>query len=54
MSKKEMNFSYRSSILKEKDGRYFLVSSTFDLSKKIEKYASSVDNIHFREYKQPK
>jgi len=54
MSKKEMFFSYRSSILKQKEWRYFLVSAKFDLSKKVEKYSSDVDNIHFREYKQPK
>lgn len=52
-SKDEMNFSYRSSILKEKK-YYFLVSAKFDLSKKIEKYHSDVDNVYFRENKQPR
>jgi UDP-N-acetylenolpyruvoylglucosamine reductase len=47
-----MNFSYRSSILKE-NNKYFLLKTKFDLSKKIEKYHSEVDNIYFREYKQP-
>jgi UDP-N-acetylenolpyruvoylglucosamine reductase len=47
-----MNFSYRSSILKE-TSRYFLIKAKFDLSKKIEKYHSDVDNIYFREHKQP-
>lgn len=54
ISKKEMNFSYRSSILKEKNGKYFLISAIFDLSKVVEKYPSDTDNIYFREYKQPK
>jgi len=53
LSKVDMNFSYRSSILKEKS-KYFLVSAKFDLSKKIEKYSSDVDNIKFREESQPK
>ena len=48
-----MNFSYRSSILKENDRKYFLIKTRFDLSKKIEKYHSDVDNIYFREHKQP-
>jgi len=52
LSKSEMNFSYRSSILKE-NNKYFLLKTKFDLSKKIEKYHSEVDNIYFREYKQP-
>jgi UDP-N-acetylenolpyruvoylglucosamine reductase len=54
MSKKNMSFSYRTSILKENNNKYFLVKTKFDLSKKIEKYESSVDNIDFRENKQPK
>ena len=53
LEKKDMNFSYRSSLLKETD-RYFLVKARFDLSKKVEKYHSDVDNIDFRENKQPK
>jgi UDP-N-acetylmuramate dehydrogenase len=53
LSKSEMEFSYRSSILKTSI-QYFLLKVKFDLSKKIEKYHSDVDNIYFREYKQPK
>jgi len=53
LSKKDMNFSYRSSILKE-TGKFFIIKVIFDLSKKIEKYSSNVDNIDFRENKQPK
>ncbi|MCP4523997.1 MAG: UDP-N-acetylmuramate dehydrogenase [Candidatus Gracilibacteria bacterium] len=53
LSKNEMNFQYRSSILKEKQ-QYFLLKVQFDLSQKIEKYHSDVDNIYFREHKQPK
>lgn len=52
LSLKDMNFSYRSSILKE-NNKYFLLKAKFDLSKKIEKYHSDVDNIDFRENKQP-
>jgi len=51
--KEDMNFSYRSSILKETK-KYFLISARFDLSKKIEKYHSDIDNVDFRENKQPK
>ncbi len=47
------NFSYRSSIFKETKN-YFIISAKFDLSKKVEKYASTIDNIDFRENKQPK
>ncbi len=54
LTKDKMNFKYRSSILKENNGHYFLVKATFDLSTKIEKYHSDVDNLYFREYKQPK
>lgn len=50
--KEDMHFKYRSSILK-KQKKYFLISATFDLSKKIEKYHSEVDNIDFRKNKQP-
>jgi UDP-N-acetylenolpyruvoylglucosamine reductase len=48
-----MQFSYRSSILKTSE-KYFLISVIFDLSEKIEKYHSDVDNLEFREHKQPK
>ncbi len=51
--KKQMNFTYRSSLLKD-TWKYFLIKARFDLSKKIEKYSSDVDNIYFRENKQPK
>jgi len=54
LSKKNMNFSYRTSILKQNNNKYFLVDTVFDLSTKIEKYHSNVDNIDFRENKQPK
>lgn len=53
LSKSEMKFSYRSSVLKTSQ-QYFLLKVKFDLSKKVEKYHSKVDNIYFREYKQPK
>lgn len=53
LSKKDMNFEYRSSILKTSE-QYFLIKAKFDLSQKIEKYHSDVDNIYFREHKQPK
>lgn len=53
LSKAQMQFSYRSSILKQTE-KYFLIKVRFDLSKKIEKYHSDVDNIDFRENKQPK
>ncbi|MDF1682404.1 MAG: hypothetical protein P1U46_01170 [Patescibacteria group bacterium] len=48
-----MDFSYRSSKIK-KEKKYFIIKSSFDLSKKVEKYHSDVDNIYFRENKQPK
>ena len=54
MSKKDMNFSYRTSVLKQNNNKYFLVKSKFNLSTKVEKYHSDVDNIDFRENKQPK
>jgi len=54
LSLDDMDFSYRSSILKKKFPRYFLVRVRFDLSQKREKYHSDVDNIYFREHKQPK
>ncbi len=53
-SKADMDFSYRNSRLKKEAGKYFLLSARFDLSKKIEKYHSDVDNIYFREQVQPK
>lgn len=48
-----MQFSYRHSILSGSP-HLFLISATFDLSQKIEKYHSDIDNIDFRENKQPK
>lgn len=53
-NKFQMKFDYRSSFLKENKNKYFIISSKFDLSKKVEKYHSDVDNIDFRENKQPK
>lgn len=51
--KKDCDFSYRNSIFK-KTWKYFIIKVKFDLSEKIEKYSSDVDNIYFREHKQPK
>ena len=51
--KPSMDFRYRHSMLKEHP-EYMLITAVFDLSKKIEKYHSDVDNIDFRENKQPK
>lgn len=53
LQKSEMRFGYRHSILKE-NPNYFLISAEFDLSEIREKYSSDVDNIDFRENKQPK
>lgn len=53
-NKNDMRFSYRNSILKDFNNKYFVISARFDLSKKIEKYHSDVDNLDFRENKQPK
>ena len=53
LNKKDMQFDYRNSIIK-KTGKYFIIKIEFDLSSLVEKYASDVDNIHFREHKQPK
>lgn len=46
-------FEYRSSIFK-KESKYFIIKVKFDLSKLVEKYSSDVDNIYFREVRQPK
>lgn len=51
--KNQMKFGYRKSKLK-KNRHLFCLSAVFDLSKKVEKYHSDVDNIDFRENKQPK
>lgn len=48
-----MEFAYRHSILKDKRN-LFVISAIFDLSENREKYSSDVDNIDFRENKQPK
>lgn len=53
IDKNNMDFEYRSSKLK-KEKKYFIISAIFNLSEKIEKYHSDVDNIDFRENKQPK
>lgn len=53
LQKKDIKFSYRNSIFKEKEG-YFIIKVKFDLNEKVEKYSSDVDNIDFRENKQPK
>lgn len=58
--KSDMDFAYRSSRIKKDAStrvgwkKYFIISAKFDLSQKIEKYHSDVDNIDFRENKQPK
>lgn len=53
LSAEDMQFEYRSSILKTSE-KYFLIKAKFNLSEKKEKYASDIDNIYFREHKQPK
>lgn len=53
LEKKSAEFSYRNSIFK-KTGNYFIISVTFNLNEKVEKYSSDVDNLDFRENKQPK
>lgn len=53
LQKNEINFSYRNSIFKKTE-QFFIISAKFDLSEKNEKYTSDVDNIDFRENKQPK
>ena len=50
--KRNMNFSYRNSRLKQ-EKKYFIISARFDISQKVEKYHSDEDNIYFREHKQP-
>ncbi len=53
LNKEESLFEYRNSVYK-KTQNYFIIKVIFDLSEKIEKYHSDVDNIDFRENKQPK
>ncbi len=52
LSREAMQFSYRHSYLKN-NSNLFLIGACFDLSEKREKYSSDVDNIYFREHKQP-
>lgn len=52
-NKKDVWFDYRSTIFK-KENKYFIIKVKFDLSKLVEKYSSDVDNIYFREVRQPK
>ena len=53
LDREEMKFNYRTSIIKETN-KYFIIKVKFDLSKLVEKYSSDVDNLYFREHKQPK
>lgn len=53
IKKEDAEFAYRDSIFKKTE-KYFIISAKFDLSEKKEKYSSDVDNIDFRENKQPK
>ena len=53
MQKNEVKFSYRSSLFKKTDN-FFIIKVIFDLNEKVEKYSSDVDNLDFRENKQPK
>lgn len=53
LKKDQCQFSYRNSVFKIL-WKYFIIRIKFDLSKKIEKYSSDVDNIKFREEIQPK
>ncbi len=54
LSKEDMNFDYRNSYLKQNNWKYFLIKAYFNLSENNEKYSSDVDNIYFREHRQPK
>jgi len=53
LDREKMAFEYRNSVAKQ-TGKYFIIVVKFDLSKVEEKYSSDVDNIEFRENKQPK
>lgn len=53
LDKKSSDFWYRNSIFKQIQ-KYFIIKAKFNLSEKIEKYSSDVDNIQFREEIQPK
>lgn len=53
LTREELDFSYRNSKLK-KEKKLFCIKAYFDLNYFEEKYASEVDNLYFREHKQPK
>lgn len=53
LNKDNIWFEYRNSIFK-KESKYFIIKVKFDLSKLVEKYSSDIDNIYFREVRQPK
>lgn len=53
LKREEISFDYRNSIFKKTE-KYFIISVKFDLSYLEEKYSSDVDNLYFREHKQPK
>ncbi|MFK7780258.1 MAG: UDP-N-acetylmuramate dehydrogenase [Candidatus Gracilibacteria bacterium] len=53
LNKQDMGFEYRNTIIK-KTNNYFIINVKFDLSILVEKYSSDVDNIYFREVRQPK
>lgn len=53
LQKTEVDFSYRNSIFKKTE-QFFIISAKFDLNEKKEKYSSDVDNLEFRENRQPK
>lgn len=53
INKADSNFSYRNSVFKQSEN-FFIIKVRFNLSEKVEKYSSDVDNIDFRNNKQPK
>ena len=53
MKNDDMGFAYRHSVMKGKE-ELFIIDAIFDISSKVERYHSDVDNIDFRENKQPK
>ncbi len=52
ISKKNMKFAYRDSILKQTK-KYFLIKVKFDMSKNNEKFESDIDILSFRKNNQP-
>ena len=50
---KDLDFSYRNSALK-KNNDLIVLQARFDLSTRVEKYTSTVDNIVFRKERQPR